>query len=223
MKAAEERTLEELVSGAERLAHQGGRRILGITGAPGAGKSTLAASLVHALGPDRAVLVAMDGFHLANRILEALGSRNRKGAEDTFDDEGYASLMERIKNQEPAQGPIYAPLFDRSIEESIGSAVAVPDQVPLVITEGNYLLSRKGHFPRARAAMDEVWFLELDDDERRRRLIARHVAFGKEPDHAEEWVHRSDEANARFVALTADGADRIIRLAEARKPSWGSR
>jgi pantothenate kinase len=39
---------------------------------------------------------------------------------------------------------VYAPRFDRSLEESIGSAVPVPTEVPLIVTEGNYL-QRRGH------------------------------------------------------------------------------
>ena len=81
-------TLDQLVESAKALAVPGERRILGITGAPGAGKSTVAEQLVTALGPNTAVLVPMDGFHLANEVLIDLGRRDRKGAHDTFDDGG---------------------------------------------------------------------------------------------------------------------------------------
>ena len=54
-------TVVELTARARLLASTGSRRILGITGAPGAGKSTVAAQLVQALGSETAVLVPMDG------------------------------------------------------------------------------------------------------------------------------------------------------------------
>ena len=63
------------------------RRILGIVGPPGAGKSTLAATLLAAHGAAVQV-VPMDGFHLANSELERLGRHQRKGAPDTFDAAG---------------------------------------------------------------------------------------------------------------------------------------
>ncbi|ELT42707.1 panthothenate kinase [Arthrobacter nitrophenolicus] len=43
----------------------GARTILGITGAPGSGKSTFAAWIQQQFGPATAVVVPMDGFHLA--------------------------------------------------------------------------------------------------------------------------------------------------------------
>ena len=134
--------VQALVARARVLAAAGGRRILGLTGPPGAGKSTVARTLVDALGPDTAVLVPMDGFHLANVTLRALGRRDRKGAWDTFDVGGYVALLRRLRAaDEPV---VHAPDFDRQLEEPIGSAVPVAADVPLVVTEGNYLLSREG-------------------------------------------------------------------------------
>ena len=208
-------SVAELARRARLLASAGTRRILGITGAPGAGKSTLAAHLVETLGPETAVLVPMDGFHLANSVLDALGRRGRKGAPDTFDDGGYAALLERLRSQTAEEPVIYAPDFRRELEEPIGSALPIRAAVPLVITEGNYLLLPRGHWPRARAAMDEVWYLEADDAVRRERLIRRHTQFGKTADEAREWTSGSDEANARIIAAYAGQADAVVRVADA--------
>ncbi|WP_329124461.1 nucleoside/nucleotide kinase family protein [Streptomyces sp. NBC_01465] len=193
----------DLVERARALAGAGQRRILGIAGAPGAGKSTLAAGLVDALG-GLAVLVPMDGFHLAQAELERLGRAGRKGAPDTFDAGGYAALLARLRT--PDEDVVYAPAFHRDLEEAVAGAIAVPAGVPLVITEGNYLL----HWERARALVDEVWFLELGAEERVRRLVARHVRYGKEPAEAERWVRTSDEANARLVAAGRARADLVV-------------
>ena len=206
-------TFDQLLSRAHRLASEG-RRILGITGAPGAGKSTLADQLVRELGPDRAVLVPMDGFHLANAVLERLGRRERKGAVDTFDDAGYAALLERIRAQQPDSAEIiYAPVFRRELEEPIGSALAVRSDVPLVITEGNYLLHDAGAWPRVRACLDEAWFLAAEEEQRRARLIARHEQFGKSPEEARAWALGTDERNAELIRASAERADWIFRPA----------
>jgi pantothenate kinase len=199
-----------LVGRARVLASRGGRAILGIAGAPGAGKSTLAHAVVDALGPGLAVGVGMDGFHLSDAVLAALGRRARKGAIDTFDDAGYAALLTRIADQRPGDGPVYAPVFRREIEEPVAAGVAVPAEVPLVVTEGNYLLARTGAWPVARARMAEVWYVAPPEVLRRERLIARHAKFGKSPEDARAWALGTDQVNAELVAATRDDADLVI-------------
>ncbi len=195
---------------ARALAGAGERRILGIAGAPGGGKSTLAAALVTALGPGLARLVGMDGFHLAQAELERLGLADRKGAPHTFDASGFAALLRRLRANEDAV--VYAPEFRRDIEEPVACAVPVPRDVPLVVTEGNYLLVADGDWAGVRPLLDEAWFVEGDDDRRREWLIARHIQFGKAPDFAREWVLRSDERNAALVATTRSRADLVVRV-----------
>jgi pantothenate kinase len=195
---------ETLVARARELAEQGGRRILGIAGPPGGGKSTAARQVVAELG-ERARLVPMDGFHLAQSELVRLGRRDRMGAPDTFDVAGYAALLTRLRGDEPI---VYAPEFRREIEEPIAGAIAVPRQVPLVVTEGNYLLL----WDEVRALLDEAWYVEMEEATRLEWLIARHVEFGKTPEEAEAWVMRSDQRNAEVVAATRGRADLVVRL-----------
>ena len=202
-------SLDELIGRARALVRPGQRRVLGITGTPGAGKSTVCAALIDALGTD-AVTVGMDGFHLANDELVRLGRRARKGAPDTFDVEGYTALLARLRHQTAAV--IYAPRFDRGLEESIGSAVPVPREVPLVITEGNYLLLDRPGWADVRDQLDETWFLEVPADERVDRLVARRQSFGDPVEAAAAWVHGVDEANAAVVEPSRDRADLIVQL-----------
>ena len=170
----------ELVERAASLAAGPGRAVLGITGPPGAGKSTLATAVVTAL-PDLAVLVPMDGFHLSDVELARRGRRDRKGAPDTFDAAGYVALLRRLIARE--DDVVYAPLFDRSRELAEASALPVPREVPLVVTEGNYLLM-DGPFAQVRALLTECWYLDADPDVRRSRLIERHVHHGRSPEAA---------------------------------------
>jgi pantothenate kinase len=199
----------ELIERARRLAVAGERRILGLTGAPGAGKSTLAEALVDALD-GAAVLVPMDGFHLANVELERLGRRDRKGAADTFDAAGYAALLRRLRD--PAERTVYAPIFRREIEEPIACAIPVQPETPLVVTEGNYLLLDQGCWSPLRGLLDEVWFLAPPEDVRLDRLVRRHEAFGKTPEAAVAWAHGTDQRNAELVASTMARADLVIQL-----------
>lgn len=194
---------------ARRLIRPGERRILGITGPPGTGKSHLAAALAAALG-DRVVLVGMDAFHLANDELVRLGRRDHKGAPDTFDTDGYAALLRRLRSRRT--GTIYAPVFDRSIETVIGSAIPVAATVPLVLTEGNYLLHDTDGWAAVRDLLDEVWYLDTPHEVRGRRLLQRRRFFGYPADEAAAWVRDVDAANAELVERSRERADPIVPM-----------
>jgi len=186
----------------------GGRRVLGIAGPPGAGKSTLAAQVAAALG-DAGVVVPMDGFHLAQTELERLGRADRKGAPDTFDADGYVALLRRLRAPRPGH-VVYAPEYRRDLRNPVAGAVAVPADVPLVVTEGNYLLLDDHGFGPVAGLLDESWFVAPDDDARLARLVARHERFGKAPAAALAWSTGPDAANARIVAPTAARADVVV-------------
>ncbi len=201
--------MDELIDRARALATAGARKILGIAGAPGAGKSTLAAVVTAQLG-GQAIQVPMDGLHLADVELTRLGRRDWKGAPDTFDGFGYLALLRRLRSPGPGE-IVYAPAFERTIEQPIAGSIAVDPSVPLIVTEGNYLLLDDPPWHEVRTLLDETWFVEIDDDVRVSRLIRRHIEFGKTPEQAAEWVGRLDEQNARLVAATRDRADLIVR------------
>ena len=191
-----------------------GRVLVGLVGAPGAGKSTLAQAvadeLAEQIGADAVSVVPMDGFHLADVTLEALGLRDRKGAPETFDADGYAVLLERLRSV--GERPVYAPGFERDLEQPLAAAVTVAATAQVVLTEGNYLLLDDPRWHAVAGALDETWFVESDDAVRRERLVERHVRFGKSPAEARAWVEKVDQPNAELVAATRSRADLRVRL-----------
>ena len=247
---------ESLVARARALAARDGRALLGIAGAPGAGKSTLAARLVAQWG-EGAVVVPMDGFHLAQGELERLGRAARKGAPDTFDSAGFVALLRRLRESGAGQArearggearevgadddgrtgavvvgetvsapehhrdlhhavavgeTVWAPEYRRDLHHAVAGAIAVGPEVRLIVVEGNYLLCDEAGFASVRGLLDEVWFCELDTEVRIERLVARHVASGKEPGAARAWVLGSDERNAELVAASRGRADVVVPM-----------
>ncbi|TWP35425.1 nucleoside/nucleotide kinase family protein [Leekyejoonella antrihumi] len=202
-------TLTDLVDRARRLIVPGERRLLGIAGPPGVGKSTLAAALCGELGAD-AVRVPLDGFHLANEVLADLGLTSRKGAPETFDASGFRALLIRLRAQD--EPIVYAPEFHREIEQAVSGALPIPRDAPLIVVEGNYLLLNSGPWQGIRDLLDDVWYLTLADDTRLDRLIHRHQLHGRSAVDAKAWTFGNDERNAAVVEASAIRADLVVSL-----------
>ena len=212
MRAVTHRIPAPFLARVDALLAQGGRRLLGLVGPPGAGKSTLAQALLEAF-PGAAQVVPMDGYHLANVELARLGRADRKGAPDTFDAAGYLALLQRLR--EPRDGEIvYAPEFRREIEEPVAGAIAVLPGTRLVITEGNYLLLDDGPWAGIAALLDDCWYVEIDPALRTDRLVARHRQFGRSAEQAADWVAHTDEPNARHIEATRERARAVFRWSD---------
>ncbi len=212
---------DDLADRARALAGRSQRTVLGIAGTPGAGKTTLAVALVAALadlGQGVVVHVPMDGFHLADVELARLGRLGRKGAPDTFDVDGYAALLRRLRSDGLTQ-TVYAPAFDRDVEQPVAGSIAVPPVCRLVVSEGNYLLLDRPQWRAARAEFAEIWWCEVEANERRRRLVKRHVRFGKSEGAARSWVLATDEPNARLAET--DAAQSNLRVLPSAIPDPG--
>lgn len=211
-------SIESLVERARGLAAEarGGRVLLGIVGAPGAGKSTLASVLAARLGPADAVVVPMDGFHLAHAELTRLGRVERKGAPDTFDAHGFVAVLQRLVGRDDEV--VYVPEFRRSIEDAVAGAIPVPRDVSIVVVEGNYLLLDAPPWDEVRELLTEAWYLDVDEGTRLERLVARHIAFGRTPDAARAHALGSDQRNAELVAASAHRAHLRVELSPTVEP-----
>ena len=193
------------------LESQGPRSIIGIVGKPGAGKSTVVLEIEKKFTPNDVSIIPMDGYHLSNEALIELGRRDRKGAPDTFDTAAFVSLITKVKNN--PQSDHRFPIFHREIEASVEDEGLVPTSAKVIVIEGNYLFSYEHNWSGVFPLLDHTWYIEIDDEIRMLRLIARHIKYGKTPAEAEAWSRGSDEANARFIELTAHRAASIIKLA----------
>jgi pantothenate kinase len=205
-------SLDSLTDRAIGLATPGGRIIIGIAGSPGAGKTTLAKQLVERIngrpGAPRAVYLPMDGFHLANATLDRLGIHDRKGAIETFDGWGFVALLGRVLAER--DHPVYAPSFERTVDEGIAGEIAISDDAEIVIAEGNYLLVDREPWNRIPALLAESWFCATDAGERLDRLVDRHTRHGRSPEAALEWASSVDGANALLIEPTRARADLVV-------------
>lgn len=206
---SKEITQEEAKAIVVERAKKSNRTIIGIVGKPGGGKSTLSKYLLKGMDPAIVSVVPMDGFHLSNKVLKELGRSERKGAQDTFDVNGFTALIKRIKLD--SSDPIYYPVFDRSIEESIAAQGVVYPSTRVVIVEGNYLMHDRDGWQEISPLLDQSWYAFLDEDIRISRLISRHIAFGKDPESAKAWAKGSDQINAELIETGVGRCDFLIR------------
>lgn len=205
---ARETSIDLLVSNLVSLLDaEPGRVVLGITGPPGAGKSTLSRTLMGRV--EGAAYLPMDGFHLSNAALGRLGRRDRKGAVDTFDAAGYVSALRRVRSDYRLRD-VYVPAFDRRLDEPVAAGHVIAASCPLVITEGNYLGLPDGEWAAVRGLLDRLYYVDCPAEMRRERLVARHIAGGRSRAAAEAWADQVDEPNARLIATTRRFCDSVI-------------
>ena len=203
-------TRDSALERASLLQESSTRYILGIVGKPGVGKSTFTDFLREHLSQELFAILPMDGFHMSNEELLELGRRDRKGAPDTFDVISFIQTLAAIKESSGAD--IKFPVFKREIEASIPDAGVIPARATLIIVEGNYLLHDQSGWEQVGSYLDESWYLQVDDELRMQRLIARHIAFGKSLEDAKDWSEGTDEANARVIDKSESKADFVVTL-----------
>lgn len=184
------------------------RLIVGIAGAPGSGKSTVAREVARRLIQQKCqcIVVPMDGFHLDNAVLEAEGSRPRKGAPDTFDVQGFIRLIKAMKDGVD----VYAPIFDRTRDIAIAAAIAVPADMPVIIVEGNYLMFDADGWRDLAPLWDVTARLDVPLPELRARLIQRWLSLNYSRAVATRRAEGNDVPNAQAVIDLALPCDVVL-------------
>lgn len=200
--------LAGLVAELRRGAGEGGRRIVAVAGPPGAGKSTFAERLCAALeagAPGTAALLAMDGYHFDDRVLEARGDRPRKGAPHTYDIDGLEAMLARLAADDGRE--IAVPVFDRSIEIARAGAAIVPSAARIVVVEGNYLLLDDPAWAPLRKWFDVSVMLEVPRAVLVERLAARWHGYGMSEAAILAKLDGNDLPNVDRVLTGCVGAD----------------
>ena len=194
----EDLTLPGLLGLIEEAAQGTPRCLVAIAGPPASGKSTLAETLSDRLGA-RAEVLPMDGFHLENDALEKMGLLARKGAPETFDAEGFLSLLQKVR----ASGAVAFPRFDRDADRTVPGAGAIGEDTDIVLVEGNYLLLTTGAWAGLEALFDLTIALEVDRAELQQRLIRRWLDQGLSEQDARARALGNDMVNVDFVTANA--------------------
>ncbi|MBB3962934.1 nucleoside/nucleotide kinase family protein [Rhizobium metallidurans] len=211
MSKIDENASEIAAVAAERLSRNGGRRVLvAIAGAPGSGKSTLAEKVVQGLEDNRinAALFPMDGYHYDDIVLEKMGRRPFKGAIDTFDAHGFRRMLERLKANE--DDVVAVPVFDRSIEIARAGGSLIPQATEIIVCEGNYLLSRQAPWDRLKPIFDFTVFVDVSEDNLRKRLQHRWRSYGLDPKEINRKVEENDLPNGLAIISGSAEPDRRI-------------
>lgn len=185
------------------------RILVAIAGPPGSGKSTLAEALCEALvaGGQSAAVVAMDGFHFDDLVLEARGLRARKGAPETFDAGGFAHLLRRLRERE---ADVAVPVFDRSIEIARAGGAIIGADARIILVEGNYLLLDEEPWSGMAPLFDMSIYLDVPADELERRLVQRWLDHGLSEEQARSKAQGNDIPNAQRVAGRRRKADIVL-------------
>lgn len=213
MKTIEDNAREIATHTLAHVAEKKGRRVMiAIAGAPGSGKSTIAEHVVEQLNREdgiSAALFPMDGYHYDDAVLADMGRRAFKGAIDTFDAHGLRHMLVRLKANE--DDVIAVPVFDRSIEISRAGGRLIPQSVDIIVCEGNYLLSHQTPWNLLKPIFDLTVFVDVDENDLRRRLQDRWRGFGLDDAEITRKVEENDLPNGMSIISTSAEPDLRVK------------
>lgn len=189
------------------------KRWIGLAGAPGSGKSTVAEMVQQRL-PEMITVIPMDGYHYYRSELDDMDdpqeAHARRGAPFTFNARRFVDELRAAKER----GAGLFPSFNHSVGDPVENDIELQTGKQVVIIEGNYLLlesppwaSLKHHI------LDETWFLDVPLDVCCSRVEKRHIDNGLTREEAQRRVTLNDGPNAQLVReVSLRNADLTFRM-----------
>lgn len=190
--------------------------MIAISGIPGSGKTELASMVTNRINERYrlenpcavpiATSLPMDGYHLTRAQLAAMSDPEyaaaRRGAAFTFDGHKFLQLVKDLREPLTTRvDSIYAPSFDHAVKDPVDDDIPIPATSRVIFFEGNYLSLNKEPWNEAARLMDELWFVDVDFEVARKRLVRRHVKAGIAKDEAEadKRARENDLVNGREI------------------------
>lgn len=164
------------------------RVIIALSGPPGSGKSTIAATVVQRLNSlctkPFAITIPMDGFHYPKKYLDALPNHEeyaRRGSHWAFDAKGVLHLIKALHHSKTTlREIIHAPQFDNSVADPVEGVICVSPEISLIILEGNHMAYNVDPWSEVDKYVDDVWSVDVDPETARQRIARRHIESGIE-------------------------------------------
>jgi len=163
----------------------------------------------------------MDGYHLSRAQLSAMPdpitAHARRGAAFTFDGESFLKFVRKLRDPIcPETGTLYAPSFDHAVKDPVYDDIAIGRDIRVVVFEGNYCCLSTPPWKDAAALMDELWFVEVDFQVAKCRLIHRHVEAGiaKDEEEAAKRGEENDLVNGKEIVENRLPIDEMVASLE---------
>lgn len=181
---------------------------------------------------DVSCVFAFDAYHYPNAYLDShfverdgaeVPLRQFKGDPVSFDVSAFVRDLQRIKHQDGDGGgsgggdnagrkEIRLPVYDRRLHDPVPDALTIKSQHSFVLVEGLLLLHDELGFEAIRDHLDVCLFLDVDEPECHRRVVARKVVGGRDPDDAERHYARVDLPNVVRINQRSERADLLLQL-----------
>jgi pantothenate kinase len=214
--------------------------MIAVSGIPGSGKTELASTMSHRINQLHAsenpssstscktpiaTSLPMDGYHLTRAQLSALPNPTqafaRRGAAFTFDPYKFLHLVRALREPlTPSTKPIYAPSFDHAVKDPVEDDIAIDPGVRVIFFEGNYLSLNKEPWDEVASLMDELWFVDVDFEVARKRLVRRHVKAGIAGDEVQADIRarENDLVNGREIVEFRLPVQEVV--SSIHDPAW---
>lgn len=190
--------------------------MIAVSGIPGSGKTALADMMANRINQiyasenpgstPIATALPMDGYHYTRAQLAAMPdpahAAARRGAAFTFDGHKFLQLVRALRNPlGPGAKSLYAPSFDHAVKDPVDDDIVIPVTNRVIFFEGNYLSLNKEPWNEIAGLMDELWFVDVDFEIARKRLVRRHVKAGiaKDETEASKRAEQNDLVNGREI------------------------